>query len=120
MVAVRVCPVCSHTVPAALVVSGTDKMVCPNCGTPLTISLASRIIGGFIALGVGWLVWGYFRELGGEGAWVLPVVYTFLIYSAIYTLYLLFGSDLVKREAPPESEPAPVSAGAHGHGSVHH
>jgi hypothetical protein len=116
-VAIRVCPHCLKKVPADPVVAYTDKLVCPHCHTPITVALPSRVIGGFVALGVGWLVWIYSRNIGGEAGWVLPTVYTFFAYSVTYTLYLMATADLVVR--PVETEPAPIADSSHGHGGGH-
>lgn len=115
--AIRVCPHCLKKVSPGPVVGYSDKLVCPHCNTPLAVSLPSRVIGGFIALGVGWLVWSYTRNMGGEARWVLPVLYTFLAYSVTYTIYLMATADLVKR--PVEAEPAPISDVSHAHGGGH-
>lgn len=116
--AIRVCPQCQRKVSAGPVVAYTDKLECPHCHAALTVGVPSRVIGAFIGLGVGWLVWGYTKSMGGEAGWVLPTVYTFFAYSVTYTLYLVATSDLVMR--PVEEEPAPVDAGGHGHGGAHH
>jgi hypothetical protein len=116
-VAIRVCPHCLKKVPAAPIVAYEDKLVCPHCHSPITVSFPSRFIGGFVALGVGWLVWGFSRRITGEAGWVLPTVYTFLAYSVAYTLYLMATADLVRR--PVEAEPAPIADTSHGHGGEH-
>lgn len=116
--AIRMCPQCQKKVPAGPVVACTDKLECPYCQASLTVALPSRVIGAFIALGAGWLVWMYMRGMEGEGSWVLPAVYTFLAYSVVYAIYLMASADLVMR--PVETEPVPVAADAHGHGGGHH
>ena len=115
--AIRVCPHCLRKVPAGPVVAYTDKLVCPHCHTPITIGFPSRFIGGFIALGVGWLVWIFSRNIRGEAGWVVPTVYTFFAYSITYTLYLMATADLVRRQV--DAEPAPVADTSHGHGGGH-
>jgi hypothetical protein len=117
-VAIRVCPQCLRTVPAGATVAFSDNIVCPHCEAPLRVSDASKIIGGFLGLGVGWLVWGLTRGASGPLGWALPALYSFLAYSVSYTLYLMFTADLVMR--PPDVEPAPVAADAHGAGGGHH
>jgi len=116
-VAIRVCPHCLKKVPAGPVVAYTDKLVCPYCHTPITVAFPSRVIGGFIAMGVGWLVWIYTRNISGEAGWVVPTVYTFFAYSAAFTLYLMATADLVKR--PVEAEAGPIASVSHGHGGGH-
>jgi hypothetical protein len=118
-VAIRVCPQCLKKVPADPVVAYTDKLVCPHCQSPITVGFPSRFIGGFIALGVGWLVWIFSRNnISGEAGWVVPTVYTFLAYSFTYTLYLMATADLVRR--PEDAEPAPIAHDSHGHTASHH
>lgn len=116
--AIRVCPHCLRKVPAGPVVAYTDKLECPHCHSAITVGVPSRVIGAFIGLGVSELVWKFVQPMGGEAGWVLPVLYAFLSYSVVYTLYLMATADLVMR--PVEAEPAPVAAAAHGHGGGHH
>lgn len=116
--AIRICPHCLKKVPAGLVVAYTDQLVCPHCHSAITVGVPSRVIGAFIGLGVGELVWSFVQPMSGEAGWVMPVVYAFLAYSVAYTLYLMATADLVMR--PVEAEPAPVAADAHGHGGGHH
>jgi hypothetical protein len=116
-VAIRLCPHCSRKVPAGDVVAYTDTLECPHCETPLTVALPSRVIGGFVALGVGWLVWIFSRPMSGEAGWILPTVYTFLAYSATYALYIMATADLVRR--PVDAEPVPITTAPHVHGGAH-
>jgi hypothetical protein len=120
--AMRVCPHCGNKVPAVDVVAFTNTIECPHCDSLLTVALPSRVIGAFIGLGVGWLVYGWAAgSMTGEEAWVLPAVYSFLAYSFVYALYIMTTSDLVMR--PPEVEEAvPVLTGhaPHGGGGGHH
>ncbi len=116
--AIRVCPQCLRTVPGGATVAFSDNIVCPHCEATLRVSDASKIIGGFLGLGVGWLVWDLTRNASGPLGWALPAVYSFLAYSVLYTLYLMFTADLVMRIQ--DAEPAPVAADAHGAGGAHH
>lgn len=116
--AIRICPHCQRKVPAGPIVAYTDKLECPHCHSPITVAVPSRVIGAFIGLGVGELVWKFVQPMDGEFGWVLPVLYAFLAYSVVYALYLMATSDLVMR--PVEAEAAPVAADAHGHGRGHH
>lgn len=117
----RECPQCMNKVPATEVAAYSDKIECPHCHALLTVVLPSRVIGAFIGLGVGWLVYSWAsNSLTGEAAWVLPTVYAFLAYSLIYALYLMTTADLVMCKADPEAVPIEVSAAAHGHGGGHH
>jgi hypothetical protein len=118
----RECPQCGNKVPATEVVAYTDKIECPHCQALLTVALPTRVIGAFIGLGVGWLVYGWAQKtLTGEAVWVLPAVYAFLAYSFIYTIYVTTTADLVMRAAEPEAAvPAVTPAAASGHGGGHH
>src|SRR5579864_3933076 len=117
----RECPQCMKKVPATRVVAYTDKLECPHCEALLKVALPTRVIGAFIGLGVGWLVYGWAQNsLMGEEAWVLPTVYSFLAYSVVYTLYVMTTADLVKR--PKEDElpiPSVTLAAAHGDAGGH-
>jgi hypothetical protein len=116
----RECPQCMKKVPATEVVAYTDEVECPHCQALLTVSLPSRVIGGFIALGVGWLVYGWASaNLTGEAAWVLPTLYAFLAYSATYAIYLMVSADLVRRPAEVEVAISAVTPAA-AHGGGHH
>jgi hypothetical protein len=83
--------------------------------------LPSRVIGAFIGLGAGYLVYGWAKNaVAGEAAWMLPAVYSFLAYSVLYTLYLMTTGDLVKRAVEPEiATPMTPPAAAHAHGAGH-
>jgi hypothetical protein len=118
----RECPQCGNKVPATAVVAYTSNIECPHCQALLTVALPTRVIGAFIGLGVGWLVYGWAQKtLTGEAAWVLPAVYAFLAYSFVYTIYVMTTADLVMRVAEPEaSVPSVTPAAAHGHGGGHH
>jgi hypothetical protein len=120
--AMRECPHCGNKVPAVDVAAYTDEIECPHCQTLLRVALPTRVIGAFIGLGVGWLVYGWAQNsLTGEEAWVLPTVYSFLAYSVVYMLYVMTTADLVKR--PKEEElpiPSATLAAAHGDSGAHH
>jgi len=119
--AMRECPQCGKKVPATRVIAYTDRIECPHCEAALTVSLPSRVIGAFIGLGAGYLVYGWAKNgVTGEAAWVLPAVYSFLAYSAFYALYLMTTGDLVKRPVEPEiATPMTSPAAAHAHGAGH-
>jgi hypothetical protein len=121
-VAMRECPQCGKKVPATAVVAYTDRIECPHCRALLTVALPSRVIGAFIGLGAGWLVYSWTQgALTGEAAWVLPTVYSFLAYSIVYTVYVMTTADMVRREAEPEAAvPVVTPAAAHGGGGGHH
>jgi hypothetical protein len=117
----RECPQCGNKVPARDVGAYTDEIECPHCQALLRVALPTRVIGAFIGLGVGWLVYGWAQNsMTGEEAWVLPALYSFLAYSFVYTIYVMLTADLVMR--PKEVEvaiPAVTLAAAHGDGGHH-
>jgi tetrahydromethanopterin S-methyltransferase subunit D len=119
--AMRECPQCGKKVPATRIVAYTDKLECPHCEATLTVSLPSRVIGAFIGLGAGYLVYSWARNsVSGEAAWVLPAVYSFLAYSFFYTIYLMTTADLIRRQVEPDlaTTMTPLAA-AHAHGAGH-
>jgi len=117
-VAARVCPICQKKVSAGRVVAYSDTLECPHCHSPLRVADSSRILGAFFALAVGLFVWSYTATGNGNMSWVLPVVYTFLAYSAAFMVYLMAAGELVSR--PAEPEPVPIAVPAHGHAGGHH
>ena len=119
--AMRECPQCMKKVPATRVVAYTDHIECPHCQAPLTVALPSRVIGAFIGLGVGWLVYGWAeKSLTGDAAWMLPTLYAFLAYSLIYTFYVMTTADLVMRPTEPDvATTLTPPAAAHAHGAGH-
>jgi hypothetical protein len=120
-VAARFCPNCKKKVSAGLVVAYSDTLECPNCHSPLRLADSSRIVGAFFGLLVGFLVWSYATPGDGNMGWVLPVVYSFLAYSAAYVIYLMAFGELGSRVVEPEALPvAAADAAAHGHGGGHH
>jgi hypothetical protein len=118
----RECPQCGKKVSATEVAAYTDEVECPNCQALLKVALPSRVIGAFIGLGVGWLVYGWAQKsLTGDAAWILPTLYAFLAYSFIYTIYVMATADLVMRQAEVEAPTLAVTpAAAHGHDGGHH
>jgi len=119
-VAMRECPQCMKKVPATRVVAYTDHIECPHCEALLTVALPTRVIGAFIGLGVGWLVYGWAQKtLSGDAAWMLPTLYAFLAYSFIYTIYVMTTADLVMRQVEPDlGTIMPTPAAAHAHGAA--
>jgi hypothetical protein len=112
-VAIRICPHCGKHVPATATVAYSDTLVCPHCHSPLRVSDASRIIGAFLALAVGALVWRLTHTLPGLLDWVMPEVYAILAYSFTFAIFLMATADLSMR--PVEAAPEPLAASTHGH-----
>jgi hypothetical protein len=113
----RVCPQCRNQLTAGQIVAYSDTLECPRCGASLRVSDASRIVGAFLALAVGLLMWRAAQGKGGYLNWLLPEVYAFLAFSFVYAFYLMFAANVVAR--PPDPVAAPL-ADAHGHAPAHH
>lgn len=111
--AIRICPHCGKHVPATATVAYSDTLVCPHCHSPLRVSDASRIIGAFLALAVGALVWRLTHTLHGLLDWVTPELYAFLAYSFTFAIFLMATADLSMRHV--EAAPEPLAASSHGH-----
>lgn len=116
--AMRMCPQCMKSVPATVAAAYSDNIECPHCRATLRVSDATRIIGAFMALLVGWFVYDLTRGPSNPVPWLLPQVYAFLAYSFAYALYVMLAADLVMR---PADAPEPVIADAHApaHGAHH-
>lgn len=113
----RACPQCRNRLTAGQIVAYSDSLECPHCGATLRVSDGSRIIGAFLGLAVGLLVWRATQGSGGFMSWLLPEVYSILAFSFSYTFYLMFAANVVARQ--PDLI-APVTADAHGHAPAHH
>lgn len=116
--AARVCPQCMTKVPAGSVVAYSDGMECPGCKTQLEISLGSRFLATLLGLLVAALVWRLTRAAGSMLGWVLPMVYSFLAFSIVAPLFLMFTADL--RIKPAEQVAEPLATTSHGHAGTHH
>lgn len=117
--AMRICPQCSKQVPATLAVAFSETVECPHCQAALRASDATRILGAFFGLLVGYLVWRLTYGPSGNLAWLLPEVYGFLAYSFAYAIYVMITADLVVR--PVEVVEVVVEVAGHGapHGAHH-
>ena len=113
----RVCPQCRNRISAGQLVAYTDKIECAHCGATLRVGDASRLVGAFLGLAVGLLVWRAAQGSGGFLNWLLPEVYAFLAFSFVYTVYLMFAANVITRA--PEPVP-PAAADSHGHAAAHH
>ena len=74
---------------------------------------ASRILGAFLALAVGALVWRLTHTLPGLLDWVMPELYAILAYSFTFAIFLMATADLSMRHV--EAAPEPLAASSHGH-----
>jgi ribosomal protein S27AE len=117
-VSVRICPHCGRQVPTTLVAAYGDALECPHCHTTLRVSDGSRVIGAFLALAAGLLVWELTRGPSDGLAWLLPEIYAFLSYSLVFCLYVMAAADLVIRPADTAEETV-TAGGSTVHGAHH-
>src|SRR5579863_9677688 len=115
--AARVCPHCSHVVPAALTVALSDGLDCPNCHTHLEVATGSRMIAVTVALAAAWLVYRVTRDSNGILGFVLPELYAILTFGVISPLILMFTAGL---RLAPVAAVAPDPTAGHGHAPAHH
>jgi hypothetical protein len=115
--AARQCPQCQQKVPAGWVAAYSDGFPCPRCNTLLEVSAATRylaitagVAGGAVAA---WLTVPALSD--NFPRWVMPLLASFLVFSAVSSLVTMLIGDLVVQKEP---EPAPVAIEAsHTHGS---
>ncbi len=117
--AIRTCPLCMTRVPGGTVVAYSNDMECPGCKVRLAVSPGSRVAASIMGLVAGALVWRLTWPSEGMLGWALPVVYAFLAFSVIATLFLMITADLIARLAEPVQEPVSAAPG-HGHPGPHH
>lgn len=114
----RMCPQCMKQIPPSIAAAYSYSIECPYCHAPLQVSDATRIIGAFASLLVGWLVYGITSGPATPVPWLLPQVYAFLAYSFTFAIYVMVTADMVMRSADaPEIVAASAHAPAHG---AHH
>ena len=116
--AMRMCPQCMKQIPPNIAAAYSYSLECPYCHAPLQVSDATRIIGAFASLLVGWLVYSVTSGGATPVPWLLPQVYSFLAYSVTYALYVMVTADMVMR--PIEvAEPLAATGHAPAHGAHH-
>jgi endogenous inhibitor of DNA gyrase (YacG/DUF329 family) len=124
--AARKCPNCLTRVSAGLAAAFTDGVECPGCQKKLEVSAGSRYLSVCVGLLAALGAWAASRAgglsgvtlpgtQGGELAFVLPIVYTFLAFSVVTPLVLMLIADLRLKPDEPEGEPLP----APGHADPH-
>jgi DNA-directed RNA polymerase subunit RPC12/RpoP len=123
-VAVRMCPHCGKTVPAARVIALSDGMECPHCQARLEVANGSRMIATAVGLGVAWIVWRVTRDATNILGFALPVLLSLLAFGIVSPLVLMFTASL--RTAAPVPVFEPVAAhgshapSVHDHAGGHH
>ena len=122
--AIRMCPHCGNTVPAARVLALSDGMECPHCQTRLEVATGSRMIAVTAGLLAGWLVWWVTRGSTNILGFALPVLLSFLAFGIVSPLVLMFTAALRTAPAAPVYEPVAVHGGhgqsVHDHAGGHH
>ena len=120
--AIRVCPHCGNTVPAALVATFSDDMECPHCHTRLTASNGSRMFSstvGFVFAGV---VYWFTRNSTNILGFALPVLFAVLTFGIVSALVLMLTAALRIASAAPVFEPVGTlksGRSVHGHAGGH-
>lgn len=115
--AIRMCPQCGKTVPAARVMALSDGMECPHCQARLEVATGSRMVATAAGLLVAWLVWRVTRDSTNILGFALPVLLSFLAFGIVSPLVLIFTAALRPAPAAPVFEPV-AAHGSHGQ-SVH-
>jgi hypothetical protein len=115
-VSARICPHCHAAISAAESAAYTNGLECPNCRAHLEVSEGSRMIATWLGLAAGYAAWRLTRDSGGPLGWVLPLVYSFLAFSVVAAIGVMFTADLRSKPPEPDAEPA-HSSGGHG---AHH
>ena len=103
--AIRVCPHCGNTLPAALVVTLSDDMECPHCHTRLTVSKGSRLFSSAVGLVVAGVVYSFTRNSTNILGFALPVLFAVLAYGIVSALVLTLTATLHIATATPIFEP---------------
>src|ERR1700683_1916872 len=115
--AARKCPYCLTSVGPIEMVTHSYNLVCRGCDRPLEISRISRNIATFVALVAATLVWyGAYNGASAHQAigWVLPTLYSVVVFGVIAALMLMTMGDLSLKAGED------VPHAAHGDADVAH
>jgi membrane protein implicated in regulation of membrane protease activity len=74
------------------------------------------MIATWLGLAAGFVAWRLTRGSAGMLGWVLPLVYSFLAFSFVSAIGVMFTADLRSKPPEPLAEPAHASG---GHGPHH-
>ena len=122
--AVRMCPHCGKTVPAARIIALSDGMECPHCQTRLEVANGSRMIATAVGLIVAWIVWRVTRDSTNILGFALPVLLSFVAFGVVSPLVLMFTASLRNAPVAPVCEPVAAHGGhaqsVHDHAGGHH
>lgn len=110
----RQCPNCFAFVPPGQIVAYSYDLVCPSCRHPLEISALSQNLSAFAGLVAGGVVWwlasAHYSGQHGALGWVLPLLLSYLAFSVVAPLALIFTADLKLKSLDSivlEYEPSP-------------
>jgi hypothetical protein len=123
--AVRTCPTCLTVLSPSQVVAYSDNLECPGCKSRLTVWDGSRFLAAFGGILAGVLAWRLSSaSFNAQGflAWTLPVLYSFLAFGAVSSVFLMGTADLRLRADEPAPLPLTAEAGhsAQGGAVSHH
>jgi uncharacterized paraquat-inducible protein A len=113
--AIRICPHCGKTVPAALIAALSDDLECPHCQTRLAVSNGSRMFSSTVGLVVAGLVYWLTRNSTNMLGFALPVLFAVLAFGVVSAVVLIFTAALRIATATPVFEPV----GTHDYGRTH-
>jgi DNA-directed RNA polymerase subunit RPC12/RpoP len=123
-VAVRMCPHCGKTVPAARVIALSDGLECPHCQARLEVANGSRMVATAVGLGAAWIVWRVTRDSTNILGFALPVLLSLLAFGIVSPLVLMFTASLRSAPSAPVFEPVAAHGGhaqsVHDHAGGHH
>jgi hypothetical protein len=132
--AARKCPYCLTSIRPVELVTHSYDLVCPGCERPLELSRISRNFATLVGLLAGLVIW-YWATKGASLhqaiGWVLPTLYSLIVFGVVAALMLMTTGDLSLKQAedlPPHvahvaahadhTDDLPHHGGGHGaHGS---
>ena len=120
--AIRTCPNCGNSVPAALLGTLSDDMECPHCQTRLTVSNGSRMFSSAVGLVVAGVVYWFTRNSTNILGFALSVLFAVLAFGIVSALALMLTAVLRIASAAPVFEPVgTLNSGrsVHGHAGGH-
>jgi hypothetical protein len=95
--AARKCPYCLTSISPFELVTNSYNLVCRGCQRPLEISRISRNLAIFVGLIAGAVIW-YWARNGADVhqaiGWVLPTLYSLIVFGVISALMLMATGDL--------------------------
>lgn len=121
--AIRKCPHCGNTVPAALVLTLSDDIECPHCQTELAVSSGGRIFSSTVGFVVAGLVYWLTRNSTNILGFALPVLFAVLAFGIVSALVLTLTASLHIVTATPIFGPVDsrgYAPSAHDHASNPH